>query len=627
MNTEDLILENDRRKAAMADSYDPLAGIGCCGERVEVWLPGNRRKANVPAAMTADKDYRRTLSRHDFDLLRMRHDFEFWCATCVTVKDKASGRDVRLRLNRPQRRILSVLEGQRAAGQPIRVILLKARQYGGSTLVQAYMAWMQLLRRENWHSLICAHVKDAAMTIRGMMTKLLANYPAEFLPDGVKSLRMKSFEGSRNTLQFGHRSNTVTISSAENQEAARGKDIAMAHLSEVAFWRTSAGHDPNDTVRSVAGSVAMEADTLLVVESTANGVGNYFHEEWLRAEAGVSDKRAVFVPWHECGIYTKPVADAASFFAGMDEYERGLWESGLTLEQIAWYRAKSREYTTRRAMQAEYPTTAAEAFACTDRGVFGTEGVERMRADCRPPAATGEVAGEAVKGIGALRGLRFAPSSAGGLKVWRFPDAEARRGRYVAVVDIGGRSDASDYSVIAVIDSEGERGAPEVAAQWRGHTDHDLLAWKAAQIAGYYRGALLVVESNTLETEMTEGENSEYILDEIADSYPNIYYRRTFDRSTGRYAARVGFHTNRSTKSLIVNRHIAAVRDGSYIERDLEAANEHATYERKPNGSFGAKDGCHDDILMTRCIGLFVIDEERRNAGRDVTPLKKPRFY
>lgn len=620
--TDNLIQENQRRLSALASAYNPLTGEGCYGDRISVWLPGNRAKADVPRTMTADPAYHRNLNRKDFDMLRMRHDFEFWCATCVTVKDKTGYADVKLTLNRPQRTIFATLEEQRLSGKPIRAILLKSRQCGGSTVVQMYMAWIQLLHRDNWHSLICAHVKDAAMTIKGMMSKLLTCYPAEYLPDGCE-MKMRSFEGSRNTSRIGRRSNTLTISSAETQEAARGKDIAMAHLSEVAFWRTSAGHDPNNIIRSIAGSVALAPNTLLVVESTANGVGNYFHEEWLRASAGLSDKRAIFVPWYDCGIYSLPVADYAAFWKEMDEYEQGLWRRGLTLEQIAWYHTKRKEYTTHRAMQAEYPTTAVEAFASTDRNVFDEEGTARLRLGCRQPAEVGEVCGSSVKGVESLHGVRFAATSTGRLKIWKQP-ASGRRDRYVAVVDIGGRSETSDYSVVAVIDREGERGMPEVVAQWRGHTDHDLLAWKAAQIARYYDNALLVVESNTIETEMTEGENSGYILEEIADIYPNIYYRQTFDKATGSYVSHIGFHTNRMTKPLIVNHHIAAVRDGDYTERDHEAVNEHTTYERKPNGSFGAKAGCHDDILMTRCIGLFVAGELKKNAASDISPLKRP---
>lgn len=253
--------------------------------------------------------------------------------------------------------------------------------------------------------------------------------------------------------------------------------------------------------------------------------------------------------------------------------------------------------------------------------MFDTDGIARLRTECRQPASTGEICGNAVKGREALRNVHFTADSAGRLKIWKHPEQSVSTDRYLTIVDIGGRSDTSDYSVIAVVDRHGDGNRPEIVAQWRGHTDHDLLAWNASQIATYYRKALLIVESNTIETERTEGENSGYILDEIADYYDNVYYRRSGEGST---AMRPGFHTNRQTKPLIVNNLVAAVRDGSYTERDSGAVDELQTYERKPNGTFGAKDGHHDDILMTRCIGLFIAQEMARNGGCDITALKRP---
>ena len=99
---------------------------------------------------------------------RYYEDFELWCRECVTITDKLTGRPIPFTLNAPQRRVLAVLEQQRQAHRPLRLILLKARQWGGSTLVQVYMAWMQLVRRTGWNSLICGHVKDASANIRGM---------------------------------------------------------------------------------------------------------------------------------------------------------------------------------------------------------------------------------------------------------------------------------------------------------------------------------------------------------------------------------------------------------------------------------------------------------------------------
>ena len=180
------------------------------------------------------------------------------------------------------------------------------------------------------------------------------------------------------------------------------------------------------------------------------------------------------------------------------------------------------------------------------------------------------------------------------------------------VVDIGGRSVSADYSVIVVFDRYWQMygGVPEVVAQWRGHIDHDLLAWKAAQIASFYHEALLVIESNTLETEHTDGEHTEYILDTLSDAYSHLYARASSETIRSSAPSRWGFHMNRSTKTLIINHQIQMLRESGYVERDLLACYEHDVFERKPNGSFGAMDGHHDDILITRCIGTYICYSE-----------------
>jgi hypothetical protein len=129
---------------------------------------------------------------------RIKYDFEFWAAMFVKIKDKMGQEDIPFILNRPQQRYLSLLEEQRRAGKPIRIIMLKARQWGGSTITQVYMAWIQLVHQRNWNSIICAHLKDAAANIRGMYTKLLDNYPAWLLGSCEKP-HFQPFERSNNT--------------------------------------------------------------------------------------------------------------------------------------------------------------------------------------------------------------------------------------------------------------------------------------------------------------------------------------------------------------------------------------------------------------------------------------------
>ena len=597
MNTAGILAEDARRREARAAAeggYDPVEGRGCCGPRELVDTPvEGLPRAFVPRAMTADPSYGSV--RHDtagWRRLRCRHDFEYWCAACVCIKHKTLGHDVPFVLNAPQRRVAAMLEADRRAGRPMRMIMLKARQWGGSTLVQMYMAWIQSCVRRNWHSLICAHVKDTAASIRGMYTKMLAAYPSE-LWDGDEPPRFRPFERSINVREIAGRGCRVTIGSAENQEAVRGADYSMAHLSETAFWPATPRNSPADFIRAVCGAIALIPDSLIVMESTANGVGSYFHSEWLRCKAGDGDKHAVFVAWHEIEIYRLQPPDPEGLAASMNAYERMLWDAGLCLDQIYWYRRKRAEYADAAQMMAEFPTTDTEAFLNTGRGVFAPEAVERLRADCTVEPRRGETDGH-----------RFRDDSLGGLRMWR--DAEEGV-RYVAAVDIGGRSSASDWSVIAVMRRArlpGERH--EVVAQWRGHTDHDLLVRHAENIARHYNRALLIIESNTLETE-AGGYPNLFVLSRLAERYGNLYRREGFDSATGRRTERIGFHTNRATKALVVAELIAAVRDGSYTERDPEACNELLTYEQLPNGAYAAKCGCHDDIVMTRALALHAL--------------------
>lgn len=608
---ETLTAENERRNNALVTDYDPLTGIGCCGDRTAITLARGRKTVFVPTEMLSDPDFRQRMPWKEHAKLRIKYDFEFWCAECVTIKDKLSSRNTRFRLNAPQRRLLAELEKMRTARRPIRLILLKARQWGGSTLVQIYMAWMQIVLHRQWNSLICGHLKDSAASIKGIYNRVLANYPKDYTT-GSEQMRFRSFEKSRNVSEITTRGCLVATGSAESQEAIRGYDIAMAHLTEVAFWRNTPQKSPDSLIRSVCGSVALIPDSIVVLESTANGVGNYFHTEWLRSKAGLSDKVAVFVPWYEIEIYRRRVDDVMALWRSLDDYERRLWENGLTLEMLHWYHQKRKEYSSHSLMKAEYPSNDIEAFALSGRMVFDSTLLDHLRRDCLPPVAVGELQGDAVNGRECLSGLHFVESESGMLKLWKMPDtiSEPTKNRYIVVVDVGGIGRSADYSVIAVIDRLSFVGKPEVVAQWRGHIDHDRLAWKAAQIAKWYNNGFLVIESNTLETDGTNVAGN-YILNVIARSYSNLYRRNNSNV--------YGFHTNTSTKPCAVYELIRQVRDHLYVERDADAIDEMSWFEMKSASSYGAIDGRHDDILITRAIAFYVIMEKFGYRHRTIT--------
>lgn len=207
------------------------------------------------------------------------------------------------------------------------------------------MAWIQLVLKSNWNSLICGHLHQTSAAIKAMYERALRNYPKHLTVDGKKPTLL-AFEGSRHVRQLSGSESLVISGSARSQDSVRGYDIKMAHLTEVAFWPTTLLYSPAEVIRSIGGTIPLEPLTMLVLESTANGVGNYFHEEWLRSKAGESDKEAVFVPWYEIEIYRMPVAsgrkrDGSFFFKickfcvrfGMFLIVRG--ESGMLFAIVA----------------------------------------------------------------------------------------------------------------------------------------------------------------------------------------------------------------------------------------------------------------------------------------------------
>ena len=307
-------------------------------------------------------------------------NFAGWCEDCVTITDKLTGLAVPFRLNRPQRRLAEIMERERRARRPIRIILLKARQWGGSTLVQTYMAWMQLVRHEGWNSLICAHVKDAAAGIKGMYSMLLKCYPAEMKEGKKEDWKFAPYEKSQSVSYIPARGCRVAVGSAQAPDALRGGSYQMAHLSEAAFWDSDGARTASQVVRMVSGTIPPLPDTLVAVESTANGEGDYFHGEWIRAVKGKSDKIPVFVPWHEIEIYSHRLhpGEWEEMLPQLTDYERGMLRDGIAKENVAWYHLKRREYATDGEMMAEFPTTPEEAFA--------TSGGDPEFPDCGPVA-------------------------------------------------------------------------------------------------------------------------------------------------------------------------------------------------------------------------------------------------
>lgn len=583
------------------------------------------------------------------DLERCREDFEYWAATCCYIKNKEGGEDILFRLNRPQRKMVAALEKMRKENSPIRMILLKARQWGGSTCAQLYMAWLQMMHKQGLNSLIVAHQHTATAEIRDMFMRMIESYPEEcrkVWEDGVTSEEKKKKKRGKLTRNVGpgifrvpFGNFKVKVGSAEKPDSCRGGDYSLVHCSEVALWRKTRLKTPEDMLRSACSGVLLKPLTMILLESTANGTGNFFHSEYQAALEGESQFTPLFVAWFEIEQYSRDFSSpeerekfALELWEGKDNeqssgtrrqpgaYLWNLWKKGATLEAINWYVKERAKYSDHGQMASEYPSDDVEAFVHSGTRVFDAYRVEKLREDCKKVPQIGEITGLHPSGAESLESLKFLKDSQGSLKVWRLPendsDTEVKE-RYLTVVDIGGRSLKSDWSVIVVFDRLGQTvgEGPEVVAQWRGHTDFDLLAWNAARIAKFYNESLLVVESNTLETRdrdrNVEGDQSNFLLNQLRDAYPNLYARRRKPEDIKQGAPlKYGFHTNVATKPLIITNLVKVVREKGYIEHDSMCLDEYLTYEQRQDGRYGAISGKHDDLLMTRAIGLYIAYNE-----------------
>ena len=656
-DTKHIIEENIKRLEVIHTPYDPQIGTEFCDviKRSKIEIPDAPLPVqNIPiemeeepivqllrqekslkkatkAAMGADSKQNVLNFWRRFSKVRCKYDFEYAVSTHYKIKLKGKPKRDYLVLNRAQRYFLSVLEKLRKAGLPIFIVLLKARQWGGSTLTEAYMFWIQKYHRKHWNSVIVGDIEKQSKVVLSTYENACADFDT-FEDYGAPTL-LKPFGRTNDIRILEGRECTISVGSMQKPDKIRSEDISMAHFTEFGLWKATDSKSPEDVMQSIDGTILDDAYALWVIESTAKGVGNAFHDLYVAAKSGESKFTAVFVPWFMIDMYSRAITKDPSkhalktdyaayeaFIESMSEYEKYLWDLGATLEAINWYRVKSRGIDEWR-MKSEFPSTDIEAFQSTGRMLFKDEYLTELYNSCRKPDIVGEIvstsSGMSKKEY--LQNLRIDRNDHGGLKVWLDVDKnEDMHDRYLVTVDLGkGGSTEADNTVVCVWDrywqQEGEDGYPEVAAEWAGkEAETDLLAWRIAQIAAYYNNALLVIESNTIDS--SKEDRFRAVLDEIKDYYPNIYKRAIKNTndvgSTGGF--RYGWNTNRRSKEEIISNLQWALREGMYVERCKDAVDEMKIFERHEDGSLGNVKGKHnhDDRVITRALGIHFCYEK-----------------
>jgi hypothetical protein len=213
--------------------------------------------------------------------------FDFFCRHCVRIRDK-QGRVVPLVLNRAQRTVLTEITKQEAAGLPVMIAVLKARQMGISTLLEVYIFWRGLCKG-NVGALGMAHEKqDAAPHIFS-----ITRFAAKNLPEWFRIATGIDLDiDSRMRLVFSN-GFEFSVTSAESKSPGRSLTIQYVHLSEAAFYP-----DAQKITAPLFAAMPKTSEMVVLVESTGNGPAGWFYDLFTGAVNGNNDYKAIFLPWY-----------------------------------------------------------------------------------------------------------------------------------------------------------------------------------------------------------------------------------------------------------------------------------------------------------------------------------------
>jgi len=332
---------------------------------------------------------------------RLRTDFDFYSRNCLFIKTKAGKLEPFL-LNKAQRYIHEKIEEQKAKTGKVRAIILKGRQQGCSTYIEGRFTWLTT-QNKGLQAYILTHEDAATKSIFTMAKRYYENLPTHVKPS-INASNDKS-------LHFSVADSGYRVGTAGNKAVGRSQTNQLFHGSEVAFWPNAQEH-----AKGILQTVAEDDDTEVILESTANGVGGFYHEQCKSAERGESDYLFIFVPWFWQDEYTKEVD---SHFTLTHEEQDLIKSYSMTKGNIAWRRSKIAALSAGggnglKAFKQEYPNNAAEAFQ-----VSGGDGLITADMALRARKSEANPSGAFIVGVDPSRGGdRFTTINRMGRKAW-----------------------------------------------------------------------------------------------------------------------------------------------------------------------------------------------------------------
>ena len=507
------------------------------------------------------------------DVIAAEHD-PIWLVENekLSIKTKA-GELIPFILNSIQKKIIAKIRELQAEGKPIRIWILKARQMGCSTLIEAII-YAYTSQKQNINSLILADDLDGSNYLFNMSKLYHEQVAKEFKHPLQRSNEKK--------IEFEGRHSQILVDTADNLDAGRKYTFQIAHLSEVAFFR-----DARTLMIGLNQAIPELPNTIAIGETTANGVGGYFYEQWKKAKAGETDWTPLFFAWFEDDTYQADIPDG---FELTKEESAIQTKHGLTLRQMSWRRdcIKNKCDGSVDIFNQEYPATDEEAFLVSGRCRFNTDCLKIIR---NTTVNEGEESMlEDVYGT-----VIVTPHPTGWLKIWKKVEESHS---YIIGSDTSegienktASGKEHDYSTAEVLDLD----TLEQVAEIKCHLEPDVFAEELRRLGVYYNKAMIGVERN----------HPGYgVLLELRKKYKNIYYMEIFEEATQTRKKKLGWLTDPKTKPLMVGEGDRIIREGLATIRSPELLSELMTFVRLADGKTEAQSGCFDDLVIAWLIAL-----------------------
>ena len=508
----------------------------------------------------------------------------------LKIRDK-DGNVIPLRLNKPQQRLYDTIRQQWKAGKPVRIIILKARQMGFSTLTEAIIFWLAITAF-NVECMIVAHTSEATQNLFKMSKRFY-----DYLPEQIKPLQKASngqelvfsrparYKGTEKGLN-----SRIRCATAGGEGVGRSSTLTAAHLSEFAFWP-----DPKlDTLIGLMQAVPDRPGTLVIIESTANGYEE-FKKQWDKAVAAQAEGRDGFIPvffaWYEMDEYRREVPPG---FTRTPEEEELAQTFGLDDAQLAWRRwcIDNNCGGDLNKFHQEYPATPDEAFIATGACAFNKSVLVMRRRQVQDIHWERGMFRVEKDDAGRIQSWMWEPDQRGPIRIRVKPEDNVP---YVLGGDTAGTG--SDFFAAHVLDN---RTGEQVAVLHHQFGERFFVE-QIYCLGMYYNTALIGVETNY----------STFPQELLAwMEYPRMYVRQRVDNFLNKMVDAFGFETTKKTRPLIIDGLKDVAKTAIETIYDFDTLGEMMTFVYDEQWIPQAEEGEHDDLVLSLAIAHYIRSQQ-----------------